>query len=484
VTHTHIAQARVRWPNGKQWAGLVAVEPAHSVGTVTVSCLGKQRVNSSFLALFPWALAALGCGLPSLAMGQTEIAKSRAPAADGAGRTEVVKTAPAAPVSAAQVDQVATITAALLRVDGGQTILELHTSRAVAPQVFVLSQPDRVIVDSGEMEFHLPPGAGQSGAGLVAGFRYGLVTAGRSRMVIDATRPVRVKRAVMMAATAGRPARFEVELETAPADVPLATLPQTVLPPSPAAAATPGAFAERKPNAKFVVMIDPGHGGVDGGAISSTRMIEKDLTLAVARQLKAALDARPGYDVRLTRTADTFVSLDARVELSQAAAADLFISIHADSVGDPAVARTAHGATVYTLSETASNQAAQQLAEKENAADQAGGLVGGSDAEATQVSSILADLVKREAHNFSLQFKSLLIDRLRPSNMLARDPSRAAAFKVLRQIQTPTVLIELGFLTHEMDAQQMQTVDWQKRIAGAIASAVDSYAGKRAAAAR
>jgi N-acetylmuramoyl-L-alanine amidase len=148
------------------------------------------------------------------------------------------------------------------------------------------------------------------------------------------------------------------------------------------------------------------------------------------------------------------------------------------------LARTAHGATIYTLSETASNQAAQQLAEKENAADQAGGLVGASDADATQVSNILADLVKRETHNFSLNFKSLLIDRLRPSSMLARDPSRAAAFKVLRQAQTPTVLIELGFLTHEMDAQQMQTADWQKRITTAIAAAIDTYAVKRAVAAR
>jgi N-acetylmuramoyl-L-alanine amidase len=238
---------------------------------------------------------------------------------------------------------------------------------------------------------------------------------------------------------------------------------------------------ERKAPGRFVVMIDPGHGGIDGGAISGANVVEKDIVLQVARHLKGALDSRRSYDVRLTRAGDSFVSLDQRVAMSQAAGADLFISIHADSVGDAAVARTAHGAAVYTLSETASHEAARRLADKENAADAAGGLTGQEDGEVAQVNSILADLVKRETQSFSSEFKSLLINRLRPTQMLGRDPSRAAAFKVLRQMQTPTVLVELGFLSHEMDAQQMQSADWQRRIAAAIAMAVDTYASRRAA---
>jgi N-acetylmuramoyl-L-alanine amidase len=482
VTRTHDVLGQVGRGLWRRLTRATTTEWALSVHAHTVARHGKQLVNGSVFRMIGLLfVAGLWLCMPSPVAAQTEVPKTRNSTLDGvqAGRTEVAKRPTSSPRDGAATDIETAITAAQLRVEGARTILELHTTQTVAPQVFVLSQPDRVIIDVTETEFRLPPNAGQTGAGLVAGFRYGLVAAGRSRIVVDAIRPVRVKRSAMTAAAPGRPAHFEVELEAASAEWAPAVLPQAHQTTTPSKA-----LPERKPNAKFVVMIDPGHGGIDGGAMSGTRVIEKDLTLAVARQLKAALDARQTYDVRLTRNADTFVSLDARVELSQAAAADLFISIHADSVGDPALARTAHGATIYTLSETASNQAAQQLAEKENAADQAGGLVGTSDADATQVGSILADLVKRETHNFSLQFKGLIIDRLRPSNMLARDPSRAAAFKVLRQIQTPTVLIELGFLTHEMDAQQMQTADWQKRIAGAIALAVDSYAARRSAAAR
>ncbi len=409
---------------------------------------------------------------------RTEVPKTRgAPVA--AGTSEIPKAPIGAPVTTAVAPQEAVATAVRVHVNGSRTIFELATTRPVVSQVFVLSNPDRVVVDLSDLEFDLPASAGKSGNGVVLSFRYGLVAAGRSRIVIDVTRPVRVVRAGMATAPHGQPPRLEVELEAAPGAWAPTTLPASTNVPQ-----QPKAFAERKPGGRFIVMIDPGHGGIDGGAISGLHIVEKDVTLAVARQLKSVLEARQRYDVRLTRLADTFVSLDARVELSQAAGADLFISIHADSVGDAAIARTARGAAVYTLSETASNQAAQQFADKENAADTAGGLGNAADNAANQVNSILADLVKRETHNFSLQFKSLLLDRLRPVNILGRDPSRAAAFKVLRQMQTPTVLIELGFLTHEMDAQQMQSADWQKRIAAAIAMAVDSYAAKRSEVAR
>ncbi len=453
----------------------------------TLACVGKRLVNglrvravATCLGGVIWAgFASSLCAQTDIA--QTDIAKTRsqAPVASQSGQSVVSKVPPSiTPVATlAPVETVALSTQ--IRREGSNTLFELTTSRPVLPQIFVLSHPDRVVVDMSELEFNLPVTAGQTGFGLVTGFRYGIVAAGRARIVIDTTQPVRVVQSGAKPIGQGQLSRFAIALEAATVVSAPAELPQHAVPPT-----TPQPLAERKAGSTFVVMIDPGHGGIDGGAISATHVVEKDLTLAVARQLKGALEARPGLSVRLTRSTDTFVSLDARVELAQAAAADLFISIHADSVGDAALARTTRGATIYTLSETASNHAAQQFADKENAADLAGGL-GATDAnEASQVNSILTDLVKRETQNFSLQFKSLLIDRLRPSNMLGRDPSRAAAFKVLRQLQTPTVLIELGFLTHEMDAQQMQTADWQKRIAATIASAVDSYAARHAHAAR
>lgn len=430
-------------------------------------------------------------GIVVAARAQTEIAKSHGPLPADPAVAEVPKSRPkvavpdvvAPEVRPIAVEGPAVATAASLH--GGATaagprfVFALSLSKPVDASVFVLANPSRVVIDVPHLDFALPPGVGRSHGHAGWEFRYGVFSAGRSRIVIEAAWAARIARTQMVPATATSPASLQVTIEPATGGV-------VAAPATPPVAATAPAkpFVERKVQGRFVVMIDPGHGGIDGGAMSQTHVVEKDIVLQVAHHLKAALDGRHGYDVRMTRVGDTFVSLDRRVEVSQAAGADLFISIHADSVGDAAVARTARGATVYTLSETASNEAARQLAEKENAADAAGGLDGAEAGDEGQVNSILADLVKRETQNFSHEFRSLLIDRLRPTQMLGRDPSRAAAFKVLRQVQTPTALVELGFLTHEMDAQQMQTAAWQKRIAVAIAAAIDTYAGRRLAAAR
>ena len=372
-------------------------------------------------------------------------------------------------------------TAARLAIAGQRTVFEVAVTRSIPFQVFTLANPYRVVIDVPEMIFDLAPGAGREGRGLVSAFRYGLFAEDRSRIVIDATGPVRVVRSDVVPGVAGQSVRLQLELEAITPEAYAAAM--AAVAPSPPAPPNPQT-APREPrpaSGKFGVMIDPGHGGIDGGAVNGSQVVEKEIVLAVARQLKGALDAKGRFDVRMTRENDIFVSLDQRVAMSQAADANLFISIHADSVADAALARSARGASLYTLSETASNQAAQAFADKENAADAASGVERAQDPGGEQVNSILVDLMKRETQNFSLAFRQALIDRLRPINMLAREPARAAAFKVLRQTQTPTVLIELGFLTHETDAQQMQTAEWRKRIAGAIAAAVDAYFAKRSA---
>jgi N-acetylmuramoyl-L-alanine amidase len=459
---------------------------------------GKQAVNDRAVVLGA-LIGLLSTVICAPTQAQTDIPKTQhsAPAAVQSGGAEVAKSKrsrdSAVDGSGALRGSVeapeggpAVATAARVIQRAGRTVFELDLSRRVAVQAFALAGPPRVVIDVSDLEFALPAGVGQRGHGLVSAFRFGQFAPGRSRIVLDATTAVRVARAEVVPGGNPQTARLLVEIETGTADAPVTAEPlRSVAVPSPALSPAVSSAAPSKPGSKtggaFIVVIDPGHGGIDGGASGGAQVVEKDIVLAVARQLKSVLEARKRYDVRMTRDKDAFVSLDQRVALSQAAGAHLFISIHADSVGDAAVARTARGASIYTLSETASNQAAQQFAEKENAADAASGMGSAETTEREQVNSILVDLVKRETQNFSLEFKSLLLDRLRPAQMLGRDPSRAAAFKVLRQTQTPTVLIELGFLTHETDAQQMLTSDWQKRIASTIATAVDSYAARRAA---
>ncbi len=349
--------------------------------------------------------------------------------------------------------------------------------------MFVIANPYRAIVDVPNLDFQLPASAGRAGRGLVKAYRYGQFEAGRSRIVIDATGPVRIENGAFAPPTKRSPGRLTFDLvSVSPAEVGQVAGGQ--LPPAEPVGLRPGRFedsgaGQQSPPARGrrlpVVVIDPGHGGIDPGTVSATNLTEKTVVLAVALHLRAILTRARKYQIRMTRDKDVFVALKKRVQLSREAGADLFISIHADALAEKEVAASVHGATIYTLSEKASDAAALKLAEKENAADLLAGLASVPASDEDQVRSILIDLVRRETDNFSTVMRRLLVTKMKGRVPLSKEPQRSAAFTVLKQAETPSVLIELGYMSNPEDLARLSRSEWQRRAATAIADAVDAY---------
>lgn len=223
------------------------------------------------------------------------------------------------------------------------------------------------------------------------------------------------------------------------------------------------------PRAQRIVALDAGHGGADPGAIGVSGVREKDITLAAVREIKRALEENGGYKVLLTRNDDRFIRLRDRVEFARRGGAELFVSVHADSVAS----RDVRGASVYTLSGTASDSEAAALAEKENKAD----LIAGLDlsGESSEVANILINLAQRETMNQSAAFAGHLVEQFAQTTVLLPNPHRFAGFAVLKAPDIPSVLIELGFLSNRSDERALLRSDDRTRVAAGVAKAIDRY---------
>jgi N-acetylmuramoyl-L-alanine amidase len=411
--------------------------------------------------------------------------------ADAAFRTAGAQQAPDAVAST----NFPTALDARLAGDTSRTRFVLDLDKTIQFRAFTLADPYRVIIDVPQLSFKLPPGIGTAGRGLVKAFRYGLVMPGGSRIVFDLTGPARIANANVLESANGQPARFVLELEQVDRTAfvqSLAAAGRPELKPAIAEAAVNAADAARlaalpadaasppkpvsPPDPRPVVVIDPGHGGADNGTQAGGES-EKNLVLGFGLALRDRIEKAGKYRVVMTRTDDTFVPLDERVKIARNQSAALFVSIHADSL--PHGEGDAQGATIYILSDRASDAQAERLAEVENRADAIGGV--NLTEEPTDVADILIDLVQRETRTFSNRFARLLMGEMKNTVRMHKRPLKSAGFRVLKAPDVPSVLVELGYVSNKGDHEHLVSESWRARTVTSMAQAVDVFLAKRLA---
>lgn len=362
-------------------------------------------------------------------------------------------------------------------------------------RAFVMTGPNRITVD-------LPSFAWKVGniekpnALAVKDIRFGDLGGGLSRIVLETTQPVVIQAAFMLPPQKGQPNRLVLDYKKTSPQAMVAALSQVhgplqgqaptlsapvteapaqeavteqilEMPPLPSEPVKPqSASMLRKP----LIIIDPGHGGPDPGARGANGAYEKNIVLAVAFELKKQLEASGQYRVKMTRDKDVFIPLRDRVKFARKNEGDLFISLHADSIRDTNVT----GASVYTLSETASDAATAKLADRENKSDLIAGIdLNGQEAD---VANILLDLATRDTMNQSKFLANTVVGSFkgRSISVLER-PHRSAGFAVLKAPDIPSILVEMGYLTNRSEVARLSSPDHRKKIASALKSSVDSY---------
>jgi N-acetylmuramoyl-L-alanine amidase len=354
--------------------------------------------------------------------------------------------------------------------DSERTRLVVDLDGAVPFRAFTLGSPYRVILDLSGVAFRFAGEPDRMRRGLVSAWRFGALAPGKARMVLEATGPVAIDKAFVLEPHDGEPARLVVDLvptDAARFERLSASAAERRLAPPQAPAPSTAAPGDTRP----VIVLDPGHGGIDSGTTGRSAFAEKAIVLETALALRDKLEKAGTYRVVMTRTEDVFVPLGERVRIARANRAALFVSLHADALaaGDG----QARGASVYTASETASDADAATLAEKENKAD----LIAGVDLsdESDEVAGILVDLARRETRNFSSLFARSLVGQLKGAVRTHRTPLRSAGFKVLSAHDVPSVLVELGYMSTPADLKLLTSDAWRDRVTDAIMQAISDF---------
>ncbi len=397
--------------------------------------------------------------------------------------------------------------------DTDRTRFVVDLSRVVKYKVFVLKSPNRVVIDLPQVKFLFPAGQGQKDRGLIQAYRYGLVGGGKSRIVIDVKKPVKISKTFIKKSEYGQPARLVLELmpvtkapvkisegrgkrESSQKDRGSSFLP-TAKPEMPdkkpgkprvASIAAVTRAGSGLSDGRTVIVIDPGHGGEDAGAKSRRGIKEKHIVLSFAQSLKKHLEKGGKYKVMMTRDSDVFIPLRDRVVFALAQKAGLFISIHADAVpGSWRRKRRARGATVYTLNKEGATELDRLIAEEQNKTPVMDKIafpkgfreILGNANQTSEIPDIikeLTELTQRETNNFSVTFaKKFLVHGLKKVTRMSKRPVRSADFHVLRNAEIPSVLLELGFVSNKHDVRNLRSKKWRNKVSHAVSKAIVQY---------
>ncbi len=340
---------------------------------------------------------------------------------------------------------------------------------------FLLRAPHRLVVDLPRTAFAITPDDLKP-HGIVTNVRYGKIGDDRSRMIFASNGPFTIDGISIIKNETSPGFRLVADMVAAPEaafEMALARQAGGAMPQAAQAQRDPLTLKPDAPGKPFTIVIDPGHGGIDGGAEGVSGTLEKNITLAFSLELRTALEKIGKYRVFMTCDDDEYLPLDERVRIARQDDADLFISIHADTIAIKSI----RGATVYTVSDKASDAVSAAVANRENLSDDLAG-VEISDSN-HDVADILVDLIRRETHSFSIRFARSLVGQLSHTVEMINNPHRYAGFRVLQAPDVPSVLVELGYLSNPKDEAELRDPEWRSKAIGSMCRAIGLFAAAK-----